>query len=45
MYGFVKLFKYRGTRIFTLRLALDGATEPGYKCENIIDLFNYNMES
>jgi hypothetical protein len=49
MHGFIKLFKFRGTRKCTLRLALDGAlrdaTEPEYKCENILDLFNYNMES
>jgi len=35
-------------RKFTLHLALDGtfrgATEPGYKCENIIDFLNYNLE-
>ena len=25
--------------------AFRGAIEPGYKCENIIDFFNYNLES
>jgi hypothetical protein len=41
LHGFVKLFKFRGTRKSTLHFALDGAfcgaTERGYKCENIID--------
>jgi len=44
----VKLFTFCGTRKFTLHLALGGAfrgaIEPGYKCENIIDFFNYNLE-
>ena len=47
-HGFVKLFKFCGTRKFTLHLVLDGtfrgAIEPGYKCENMIDFFNYNLE-
>lgn len=42
----MKLFTFCGTRKCTLHLALGGAfrgaTEPGYKCENIID-FNYNL--
>jgi len=49
LHGFVKLFKFRGTRKCTLRLALDGAfrgaTERGYKCENIIDFIHDNLES
>ena len=48
-HGFVKVFKFRGTRKCTLHLALDGAlcgaTERGYKCENIIDFVNDNLES
>jgi hypothetical protein len=49
VHGFVKLFKFRSTQKYTLRLALDGAfhgaTERGYKCENIIDFINDNLES
>jgi len=45
----VKLFKFRGTRKYTLYLALDGgfcgATERGYKCENVIYFINDNLES
>jgi len=41
LYDFVKLFKFCGTQKCTLHLALGGAfrgaTERGYKCENIID--------
>jgi len=44
----VKLFKFCGTLKFTLHLPLDDAfrraTEPGYKCEDIIDFFNYNLK-
>jgi hypothetical protein len=47
-HGFVKLFKFCGSRKFTLHFALAGAfrgaTEPGYKCEHTIDFFNYNLE-
>ena len=47
LHGFVKLFKFRGTWKCTLRLALDGAfrgaTEHGYKCENIIDFIHDNL--
>ena len=46
LHGFVKIFKFRGTRKCTLHLSLDGAfrgaTECGYKCENIIDFVNDN---
>ena len=49
LHGFVKIFKFRGTLKCTLRLALDGAlcgaTERGYRCENIIDFVNDNLES
>ena len=47
LHGFVKLFKFHGTQKCTLHLALDGefrgATERGYKCENI-DFVNDNLE-
>jgi hypothetical protein len=49
LHGFVKMFKFRHTRKCTLHLALDGAyrgaTEHGYKCENIIDFVSDNLES
>ena len=49
LHGFMKVFKFRVTRKCTLYLALDGAyccaTECGYKCENIIDFINHNLES
>jgi len=48
IHGYVKLFKFCGTRKCTLQLALDGAyrgaTEQGYKCENIIDFVYDNLE-
>jgi hypothetical protein len=48
LHGCVKLFKFRGMRKCTLHLALDGAfvgaTEPIYKCENIIDFVKKNLE-
>jgi len=48
LHDFVKLFKLRGTLNCTLHLALDGAfcgaTEHGYKCENVIDFVNDNLE-
>ena len=47
-HGFVNIFKFRCTRECTLHLALDGvfrgATEQVYKCENIIDFVNDNLE-
>jgi hypothetical protein len=49
VHGFVQLFKFCGTRKCTLSLALDGtfrgATERGYKCENIVDFIKDNLES
>jgi len=46
-HGRVKLFKFRGKRKYKLHLALDGAfcgaTERGYRCENIIDFVNDNL--
>ena len=49
LHGVMKLFKLCGTRKCTLHLALDGVfrgvTERGYKCENIIDFVNVNLES
>jgi hypothetical protein len=49
LYGFVKPYKFRGTRECTLYLALDGvyrgATKCGYKYKNIIDFVNDNLES
>jgi hypothetical protein len=48
-HGFAKLFKFCSMRNCTLRLSLDGAfcgaTEREYKCENIIDFINENLES
>jgi hypothetical protein len=48
LHGFVELFKFRGTHKCTLHLALDGAlcgaTERGYKCENVIDCINNDLE-
>jgi len=45
----VKLTKFPATQKFTLHLALDGAfrgaTERAYKCQNIIDFVNNNLES
>ena len=47
--GFVKLFKFCGLQKCTLHLALDGAlcgaAERGYKCENVMDCINDNLES
>ena len=49
LHGFVKLFKFRGTRKCSLGLALDGAlcgaAERGYRCQNIIDFVNDNLKS
>jgi len=49
LHAFVKLLKFHVTWKYTLHLALDGAfcgaTEQGYKCENIIDFINDNLES
>ena len=48
LHSFVKLFILRGTWKFILYLALDGAfrgdTERGYKCEDIMDFVNDNLE-
>ena len=48
LHSFVKLFKLRGTWKFILYLSLDGAfrgdTERGYKCEDIMDFVNDNLE-
>jgi len=48
-HGFVKLFKFCGMRKCALYLSLGGAfrgaTEREYKCENIIDFINENLES
>jgi len=49
LHGFVKLFKFHRTWKCTLHFALDdgfcGATECGYKCENIVDFVNKSLES
>ena len=46
--GFVKLFKFCGLWKCTLHLVLDGALcgapEHGYKCGNVIDFINDNLE-
>jgi hypothetical protein len=44
LHSFVKLFKFRGTRIFSMDGAYRGAAKCGYKCENIIDFVNDNLE-
>jgi len=47
--GFVKLFKFCSLQKCTLHLAQDGAlcgaAERGYRCENVIEFINDNLET